>query len=91
MIEVVLPFLRSSMKEKFRKILLIFDIEMTLKIRIVLYLTFDTKSKQICMYFLPYFYGFFHRPCFGLVYSQVNSAMLSFSSEVTLTWRFSNH
>ena len=85
MIQVVLSFLCSSMKEKFRKILLIFDIEMTLKILDLRYLI------KTNMYFLPYFYWFFHRPCFGLVYSQVNSAMLSFSSEVTLTWRFSNH
>ena len=52
---------------------------MALKIRILLYFTFNTKSSQIPKTFLwPFSY------IFGLVYSPLNSAKLSCSSEVTL-------
>ena len=52
---------------------------MTLKIRIVLYLTFNTKSNQIPRTFLWPF-----SLTFGLAYPLLNSATLSCSSEVTL-------
>ena len=53
---------------------------MTLKIRIVLYLTFNTKSNQVPRTFLWPF-----SQTFGLAYPPINSATLSSSSEVTLT------
>ena len=52
---------------------------MALKIRISLYLTFNTKSSQISRTFLWPF-----SETFGLVYSPLNSAKLSCLSEVTL-------
>ena len=54
---------------------------MALKIRILPYLTFNTKSSQIprtCLW--PF------SQTFGLVYSPLNSAKLSCLSEVTLLW-----
>ena len=60
-----LPFLYSSM---------------TLKIRFVLYLTFDTKSNQMPRAFLWQV-----SKTFGLTYSPLNSAKLNCSIEVTLT------
>ena len=54
--------------------------KMTLKMRIVLHLIFNTKSSQIPGTFLwPFSYTF------GLAYSPLNSSTLSCSSEVTLT------
>ena len=53
--------------------------KMALKIRISLYLTFNTKSSQIPRTFLWLF-----SQTFRLVYSPLNSATLSCSSEVTL-------
>ena len=53
--------------------------KMALKIRILLYLTFNTKSSQIPRTFLWPF-----SLTFGLVYSTLNSANLSWLSEVTL-------
>ena len=55
------------------------DTKMTLRIRILLYLTFNTKSNQIPRTFLWPF-----SQTFGLVYSPLNSATFSCSSEVTL-------
>ena len=60
-----LPFLYSSI---------------TLKIRFVLYLTFDTKSNQMPRAFLWQV-----SKTFGLTYSPLNSAKLNCSIEVTLT------
>ena len=57
--------------------------KMALKIRISLYLTFNTKSSQISRTFLWPF-----SQTFGLVYSPLNSAKLSCSSEVTLCYNF---
>ena len=53
--------------------------KLTLKIRIVLYFTFNTKSMKISKIFVWSF-----TKTFGLTYSPLNSAKLSFSSEVTL-------
>ena len=70
-IKVNCPFLYSSMKKNHKDWADFWHRKMTLKIRILLYLTFNTK-------YLKPFYGRFHRP-------SLNSATLSCSSEVTLS------
>ena len=56
---------------------------MTLKTRIVLYLTFHSKLIQINRTFK--FYVYFHRTLALLTYSPLNSAKLNSSTEITLT------
>ena len=60
--------------------------KITLKIRILLYLTFNTNSNQIPRTFLWPF-----SLTFGLVYSPLNSAMVSCWSEVTLYSLYSTY
>ena len=79
-IKVDPPFLYSSMKKNHKDSADFWHRKITLKIRIVPYLTFNTKSNQIPRTFLrPFSYTL------GLTYPTLNSATLSYSSEVTLT------
>ena len=76
-IKVNCPFLYSSMKIFFVKIRLIFDIEKWLWKSEFCYIwpSIPNQAKYL-------------EPFYGLVYSPLNSAKLSCSSEVTLTYRY---